>query len=66
MLSKVIFLNFRGRDEFCVIIEDEFLGRFTEDGSFIGQYVPSSMRQLGPGGAAPTAGTQPNTMATYV
>lgn len=40
------------------------IGRFTEDGSFIGQYVPSNMKQLG---SAPTNSTAyNNAMATYV
>jgi hypothetical protein len=38
--------------------------RFTEDGSFIGQYVPSNMKQLGP--PSVTAGVNNNAMATYV
>ncbi|CAH0562169.1 unnamed protein product [Brassicogethes aeneus] len=38
-------------------------GRFTEDGSFIGQYVPSNMKQLGSGSGA---GGGTNAMATYV
>lgn len=37
--------------------------RFTEDGSFIGQYVPSNMKQIGAVGAP---GTHSNAMATYV
>lgn len=41
-----------------------FSGRFTEDGSFIGQYVPSNMKQLGP--PSVTAGVNNNAMATYV
>ncbi|XP_008200376.1 neuroglian isoform X4 [Tribolium castaneum] len=39
-------------------------GRFTEDGSFIGQYVPSNMKQLGP--PSITAGVNNNALATYV
>ncbi|KAJ8955459.1 hypothetical protein NQ318_003559 [Aromia moschata] len=39
-------------------------GRFTEDGSFIGQYVPSNMKQLGNSGAL--QGANNNAMATYV
>ncbi|KAJ8985875.1 hypothetical protein NQ317_006249 [Molorchus minor] len=37
--------------------------RFTEDGSFIGQYVPSNMKQLGNSGAI--QGANNNAMATY-
>lgn len=37
------------------------VGRFTEDGSFIGQYVPSNMKHLG---STPT--TRTNATATYV
>lgn len=49
------------------------LGRFTEDGSFIGQYIPSNMRPMSGGSNA--AGNQtsitsavspPTTVATYV
>ncbi|XP_066248839.1 neuroglian isoform X1 [Euwallacea similis] len=38
-------------------------GRFTEDGSFIGQYVPSNMKQMGTTGAPCTNN---NAVATYV
>lgn len=38
--------------------------RFTEDGSFIGQYVPSNMKQLGTSGVM--QGANNNAMATYV
>lgn len=44
----------------------DFIGRFTEDGSFIGQYVPNNMRSLAASGPVPASSTQPNTMATYV
>lgn len=43
----------------CII----FLGRFTEDGSFIGQYVPSNMKQIGTTG---TPSTNNNAVAAYV
>ncbi|XP_050519351.1 neuroglian isoform X1 [Diabrotica virgifera virgifera] len=39
-------------------------GRFTEDGSFIGQYVPSNMKQLGL--SSTMQGTNNNAMGTYV
>lgn len=38
--------------------------RFTEDGSFIGQYVPSNMKQLS--STPTTAGSRTNATATYV
>lgn len=41
-----------------------FLGRFTEDGSFIGQYVPSNVKQLGI--SAALQGSNTNAMGTYV
>lgn len=39
-------------------------GRFTEDGSFIGQYVPGNMKP--PATSTADHGTPNNIMATYV
>lgn len=51
-----------------------YAGRFTEDGSFIGQYIPSNMRPMSGGSAAvgnnqtsiTSAVSPPTTVATYV
>lgn len=39
-------------------------GRFTEDGSFIGQYVPGNVKEMGI--SAALQGTNNNAMGTYV